>query len=70
MKIPNHTLFFEKIFNLAESGGVVFEINISFNLSAGSQCSQEKIDAYFDDLKAFILVENKQDWQVRKLSLA
>lgn len=32
MKIPNHTLFGEKICNLQESGGAVMEIMLNFNL--------------------------------------
>ena len=40
MKIPNHTLFNEKISNLAESGGCVYALDIHFPLSPDNVCSQ------------------------------
>eukprot|EP01033_Poteriospumella_lacustris_P015137 gene15137-10833_t len=63
MKIPNHTLFNEKISNLAESGGCVYALDIHFPLSPDYVCSQAKLDEFCDRLKAWVLVENKLDWQ-------
>jgi hypothetical protein len=31
-KIPNHSLFFEKIFNMSETSGAVQEFVIAFNM--------------------------------------
>lgn len=40
MKIPNHSLFSEKICNFAESGSCVFILDVHFPLSPDSASSQ------------------------------
>jgi hypothetical protein len=32
VKVPNHTLFFEKVFNLSETSGAVQDFIIAFNM--------------------------------------
>jgi hypothetical protein len=32
VKVPNHTLFFEKVFNLSETSGAVQDFIIAFNI--------------------------------------
>ncbi len=66
MKIPNHSLFSEKICNLQESGGAVYEVVVVFNLENNSNSLQMKIDEFFERVKSYAIVENKADWQVRK----
>eukprot|EP00981_Chlorochromonas_danica_P005761 scaffold1187_cov181-Ochromonas_danica.AAC.25 len=64
MRIPNHSLFSEKICNLAESGGCVFEILLHFNFfSKNQQNMQMRIDRFLADIKQFVLVENQVKWQ-------
>lgn len=63
MKIPNHSLFSEKICNLQESGGVVYTLDLCFNLGDGTSCTQAKIDQFMDTVKNHVLIENKADWQ-------
>lgn len=63
IKVPNHTLFSEKIINYFESAGVIFEINIGFNLSSAKPGSQIKIDDFFQRVKEFMLQKKKSEWQ-------
>lgn len=40
VKIPNHTLFYERIINLSESKHITFIIHITFCLNGPSSCPQ------------------------------
>lgn len=42
MRIPNHTLFHEKIVNCAESTGVAYELQIHFSYYGPSKSTQVK----------------------------
>jgi hypothetical protein len=33
VKVPNHTLFFDKVFNLTQSSGAIQDFIIAFNMS-------------------------------------
>lgn len=46
MKIPNHSLFNEKICNLAESGGCVYAVDIHFPLAPDHASSQVLYTVY------------------------
>lgn len=64
VKIPNHTLFSEKIFNSKDSHGAIFEIEFSFDFEKNPNLCSSKaaIDRFFHEIKRFAVIENKTKW--------
>ena len=63
VKIPNHTLFSEKIYNSKESDGAIFELEFSFDPERNPNlCSKTALDHFFHEIQTFAIAENKMKW--------
>uniref|UniRef100_A0A7S3HEK3 Mechanosensitive ion channel MscS domain-containing protein n=2 Tax=Spumella elongata TaxID=89044 RepID=A0A7S3HEK3_9STRA len=60
IKIPNHSLWNEKIYNLSETTGATHEFAIVFNINGSEGSDAEKIKLFFTRLKHFTLRESKE----------
>lgn len=62
LRIPNHTLFSQIIYNQHESGGCVYEIVAEFCISGKAATSQYVIDDFIEEVKKFALTYRKSEW--------
>jgi len=60
VKIPNHTLYGEKIFNMTETTGALHEFTFSFNIFGQGTSEMDKINMFFQRLKHYTLRESNQ----------
>jgi len=63
VRIPNHVLFYEKIYNYFESGGTTYEITLTFNSLDSLLWDQGKIDLFLQDIKTYVSKEKRNEWE-------
>jgi hypothetical protein len=48
VKVPNHTLFVEKIYNMTETAGAVHEFSITFNMLGGDHTNTVSLRPWYN----------------------
>lgn len=63
LKIPNHQLFNQTIYNAADAtGGAVFPVDVSFNLGDAPHAAQVKVEEFLERVRKYLLVDHKLEW--------